>query len=411
MRLNEETWIAIFAALAEMDDKFVCLDLSACTRSEESAGGLRADGNFDAKLAESDTVVKLILPDEATGIIGGSTLSRAPFPLLTALEEISGKNVTTVGNYAFAKCGKLKAVSLPAATAFGNSVFQDCPELATLDIPSAESFGATIFQGSGLTALHLPASFTTITVASTTSFTGANNLAAITVHSDNPVFSASGGMLLSKDGATLVAYPGAGGAVTLDAGITEIGQRAFQSAANLTGVIMPGVTDIGIYAFYTCANMETISGPQVKNIADYAFYNCAALTEVSLPLAETLGSNVLRHCTGLTAITLESAKTIGSTTFRESAKLVSISLPSIETIGSWSFADLAAAPLTVTFGSTAPVLLPAGGSVGNRNFANNEVKTVNLRIPQGAAGYDDIWKTSFKGNNATITLNIEEITG
>jgi hypothetical protein len=358
-------------------------------------------------------VVKLILPDEAVEITGGSTASRAPFPLFTALEEISGKNVITIGNHTFANCGKLKAVSLPAAETFGNSVFLNCPALTTLDIPSAVRFGIALFLDSGLTTLNLPASFTTIATNSFTySFTGAKNLTLITVHPDNPAFSASGGMLLSKDGKKLVAYPGAHGDVTLPAGIQEIGDRTFSQAANLTNLVMPGVTHIEQYAFYQCANLKKISGPQVNEVGDYAFYACSGLEEISLPLAETFGDNVLRDCKGLTAVTLENVKSIGVTTFRYNGKLASISLPHIETIGCFSFAELADT-ITITFGETAPTLLPLNPDADPliyRYFAVRETRTVILRLPQGATGYDENWKSRFT-NDSFITLNVEEITG
>ncbi|MDR1930025.1 MAG: leucine-rich repeat domain-containing protein, partial [Treponema sp.] len=99
--------------------KYVALDLSACSMT-----GM--NGVFDADDTVStgkDKIVSLILPDTAQGIQRGDTYNPT-FKHFTALTEISGRNVTAIGDWAFADCtAALTTVSFPKATSVGILAF------------------------------------------------------------------------------------------------------------------------------------------------------------------------------------------------------------------------------------------------------------------------------------------------
>ncbi|MGN1014313.1 MAG: leucine-rich repeat domain-containing protein [Butyricicoccus sp.] len=70
--------------------------------------------------------------------------------------------------------------------------------------------------------------------------------------------------------------------VVIEAGVTSIGNRAFNGCTNLTDVQIPNTVEaIGEYAFYNCSALEQISIPaSVKRIGSYAFLYCDKLASI-----------------------------------------------------------------------------------------------------------------------------------
>lgn len=78
---------------------------------------------------------------------------------------------------------------------------------------------------------------------------------------------------------TLTRYAGPGGAVTIPAGISRIGDEAFANRDDVTSVTIPdGVTEIGARAFYGCTGLTSVKMPSsIAAIGEYAFANCSEL--------------------------------------------------------------------------------------------------------------------------------------
>ena len=77
-----------------------------------------------------------------------------------------------------------------------------------------------------------------------------------------------------KDG-VLVKYKGTGGAVTVPAGVTEIGPQAFANTA-ITAVTIPeGVTTIGKEAFMNCVDLAGVVIPNSVTSSARAPSSCA----------------------------------------------------------------------------------------------------------------------------------------
>jgi hypothetical protein len=156
LALNAENWNAILQAI-ETADKFVSLDLSACTKSGESTGGgLRSSGDFDplsATTTGKDKIVNLTLPTPATGIAEGDW--EAPtFLYFTVLKTVSGAGVTTIGKIAFLDDNdmngpaEMTSASFPQAATIGEYAFAYCMTLTSVNIPKVTTIGRAAFNNS-----------------------------------------------------------------------------------------------------------------------------------------------------------------------------------------------------------------------------------------------------------------------
>ena len=389
-------WAALLDAI-QAAGKFVALDLSACTMSGNAQGVMEFDPGT-ANTGESK-ILSLVLPDEATSIKAGQE-NNPSFKNFTALTSVSGSAVETIGDYAFYNCKALTTVSFPAASSIGINAFAGCYALTEVSLPVASSIGEIAFYncaaltevslpaassiGGGafatcdaLTEVSLPAAsfigfdafwdctaLTTVSLPASLAtiygnpFSGCRNLVTITVASGNPNYSAQGGMLLNKAGTSLIAYPGAAGAVTLNT---------------------------------------------VSSIGSEAFRGCTALTTVNLPAASSINSSAFAGCTALTTV----------------------SIPAASSIGNWAFDNTGTNDLTVTLGSTTPML-------GYNMFYDiNAAKTVTVKVPSNATEYGTLpstysgtdsaetWGNGFRGRgwdgaaftggsiNSSITLTIQ----
>ena len=115
---------------------------------------------------------------------------------------------------------------------------------------------------------------------------------------ENTMYKAVDGVLYSKDGKTLVAYPTARKDEHFDvpAGVEHIGNGAFENE-NLKTISLPiGLKTIGNYAFADCTRLQAIAVPlTVTSIGEGILYNCISLERVSLP--EGLEADKDTYCT------------------------------------------------------------------------------------------------------------------
>lgn len=90
--------------------------------------------------------------------------------------------------------------------------------------------------------------------------------------------------------------------VSIESGVTCIGDYAFHNCTNLTGVTIPNsVTSIGGSAFSDCSSLTSITIPSsVTSIGERAFYDCSSLTSVTIPKSvSSIGENAFACCRGL----------------------------------------------------------------------------------------------------------------
>ena len=136
-------------------------------------------------------------------------------------------------------------------------------------------------------------------------------------------------------------------AVTINAGVTGIGELAFYNCGKLTSVKLPaGLTTIGSSAFSGCEDLTTIDlSKGVTYIGSSAFYNCSSLTAAKLSSGITyLGSDAFNKCARLKTVTIPAGVTeIWPNTFAGCKALTSIKLPEgVTSIGKYAFQNCSA---------------------------------------------------------------------
>ena len=209
--------------------------------------------------------------------------------------EIDGYSVTSIGSKAFADCGSLTSVVIGnSLTSIGDMAFADC-----------------------------------------------DSLKEFVVSPNNPDYKSVNGLLLSKDGKTLIA--GVNGDITIPDSVTSIGGGAFRGCSNLTSVVIPNsVTSIGYSAFEDCSSLTSVViGNSVTSIGGGAFRGCSNLTSVVIPDSVTsIESEAFWGCRSLTSVVIpDSVTSIGYSAFKDCGSLTSVVIGnSVTSIGVRAFA-------------------------------------------------------------------------
>jgi uncharacterized protein YjbI with pentapeptide repeats len=207
------------------------------------------------------SVNKLILPRAATSTAENKLYNG------TALHEVSGLNVASIGSYAFYEYADLKTADFPVATTIGEDAFYNCTALTTADFPKAEIIGANAFNG--------------CTELATADFPEADTIES-----------------LAFNGCTKLATANFPEAET-------IGTSAFKGCLKLATANFPKAETIGAQAFNGCTELEkTVDFSAAKTINANAFEGCIALEKANFPKAETIGNYAVSGCKSLTAITI-----------------------------------------------------------------------------------------------------------
>ena len=217
-------------------------------------------------------------PDEVeiTGYTGNDTDLVIP-------EEINGYKVVSIGFRAFENCKSLKSVAMPAGISYidsrafagcsslrnvklpqglekvSSSVFMDCISLTDIELPSSlRSTSEMTFAGcTGLSSIYLPAGMKVYG----SGFVGCDSLEKIEVGVDHKYYKSVDGVLLSKDGTTLIACPaGKSGDFVIPSGVNQIETRAFAGSTKLKSLKIP--------AHIRIENMQRLGLEHCWNLAE-----------------------------------------------------------------------------------------------------------------------------------------------
>lgn len=193
---------------------------------------------------------------------GTQTVGNAAFSPSAVLTEVSfPETLKTVEPYAFHRCALLSEVYFPSKLeTIGSMAFADCPELECVVLPASLKSFSSAFYNSGLMN------------------------------------------------------------VIIEDGVSEIGEKSFESCSALTGVSIPeSVGEIKYAAFKGCTSLSYLDVPaSVTAVGNGAFDGCTALTlsvsegssalayakENSIPYIVKGGSTVVRELTGISINTL-----------------------------------------------------------------------------------------------------------
>ena len=230
---------------------------------------------------------------------------------IRSLVFADGFSMATIPEDAFSYT-HISSLSIPdSVTKIDHNAFREIKELKSISFGNGQDLMvmSNAFYRTGLESLHIPAN---VTYIGEFAFTALPKLTAYTVAEDNPYYKAQDGLLVSKDGFTLIAVPaGMTGSMTLpqnievisfgafedsklndirfhdDANILSIGYRAFYNADGLSEIhITDSVVSVDFYAFGMCDGLHTVTfgeNSRLKIVYEGTFYNCSNLQHILLP--------------------------------------------------------------------------------------------------------------------------------
>ena len=127
-------------------------------------------------------------------------------------------------------------------------------------------------------------------------------------------------------GNVLVKYTGSASRVTIPAGISTIGPRAFRGSQVVSVTIPEGVTTIGEMAFYSIKTLENVHLPSsLMTINGAAFEFCDRLSDINLENVQFIDAEAFEYCSSLSTITLsDNLKHMGDAAFKNCTSLSKI---------------------------------------------------------------------------------------
>ena len=130
--------------------------------------------------------------------------------------------------------------------------------------------------------------------------------------------------------------------------VVSLASKAFNSATNITGVVIPStITKINGEAFYNCNNLTTVDLGKITTVGPNAFKNCEKLTTITIPKTLVNGpawpgsDGVFTGTTNLKNVTFEEGSTIIASGILNYCKgVTSVQIPNTVTrIGDYAFAN------------------------------------------------------------------------
>ena len=148
---------------------------------------------------------------------------------------------------------------------------------------TVEKIAEKAFEYSRLKSISIPAKTTDIP---TSAFGHCSNLAAISIHKDNPSYTARDGVFMTKDEKLLMLYPQGKGntSYAVPTSVERIAMNAFSSCRLDSIVITNNKTTIGVNAFQNCRNLRFVQIPStiVASLTGSLFTDCAKLEKLFL---------------------------------------------------------------------------------------------------------------------------------
>lgn len=241
----------------------------------------------------NETLKKVVIPDGVTTIVGGAfaacpNLESITFPdSVTNVSDFAFENtkwyenlpdgVVYAGKAAIGYKGEMPqntSITLKDGTkSITTLAFSECENITSVTMPdSLLVIGDGAFYGcTGITSITIPSGVVTV---SSVAFDYCTNLESIEVSSKNANYLSSDGVLMTKNGDTLVKYPPAkkDASYTVANTVKYIGEYSFSDNEALKSVTIPdGVKEIKDGAFLACASLESITIPDsVTLILPYA---------------------------------------------------------------------------------------------------------------------------------------------
>ena len=208
----------------------------------------------------------VINEDKSVGIVGylGSE-KKLELPIM-----ISGRNVSSIGNEAFAGSDITEIVIGIFVKDIGEYAFAECIDLKKVEFSSKlENIGVGAFAGcTALENVEFPAALKSI-----------GEYAFYTCRRFT--------------------------SITLPETLQSIGAYAFSNCIELESITSPAQLSVGASAFAYCDVLKSVDLPYAVSIGDAAFSNCKQLAEYELgALVSSFGNDVFRACSSLSTISV-----------------------------------------------------------------------------------------------------------
>ncbi len=247
--------------------------------------------------------------------------------------DITGTNVTELGDYVFAYSYLLKSAKLPALTKVGYGTFFFIPD---------SSIPATV-SGYKLSYVSFAEGTTDIGSGTFASTTGYRSL-------------------------TTVVLPD-----SVRDSVKRIGSMTFTGCTALTELNLGAITSAGDYSFYGCQALKSLDTSALTSAGDYAFGGCTSLSLSDVSALRTIG-NYAFSGVKLGRVSLPEARTIGAGAFSGAELEAVTDLTKLETIGDRAFENTSLRGV-LTFPAT---LRSERGAVGKGVFAGTGVTKIAL---------------------------------
>ena len=382
-----------------------------CGESCEFKDGkfVAAKNNSVLSAGFSGLTVEWVLYQDGSLVLGGSgamknatTYSTVPWSnyrkMITTVTI--GKDITSLGNYAFYKATNLKHVNFAEdgkLTSINKQAFLKCTSLISITVPDTVTvLGSYVFNGcTALNEVVLPAKLKSIgsrMFENCTSLTyvfipddmsqivssAFNNCPKVVLSvakgSYGESFAKNAGIAYKVREAAVVESGNCGDGITwalyADGVFRLEGSGAMPAYASKNDVpwfayraqikevvISKDITSLSKYAFYKEINLERVSieeGSKLESIGNQAFIGCAKLTEFIMPdTVTTIGTYVFSACTKLEKVVLsEALKTMPTRVFENCTALKEVYIPDgMTSINAYTFVGANNVTLSVAKGS------------------------------------------------------------
>ena len=323
---------------------------------------------------ETTTVggVVYTLSEDRTATVSSYDNTIGPGVEIRGTVTVDGVDYTTtsIAQGAFAGCGGLMAITIPASVrSIGENAFW-----------GSDLMSVTFEDGSALTSIGKNAfstceSLMSVTIPSSVESIGENAFYRCT-------------SLMS---------------VTIPSSVTSIGESAFYRCTSLESVTIPSdVTSIGESAFSECANLKSIEIPaSVKTIGKYAFAG-TGLTNVAIPEGvTTIKQGTFIYCESLESITIPSTVTkIEVSAFENTPLLTTINF--LGTKAQWDAITGDGKPTDVTVNTVEDPISIAGASVTlsaesftyNGKVCKPAIGTIGGMSLTAGTDYTEVWSNA-----------------
>ena len=211
-----------------------------------------------------------------------------------------------IGSYAFQE-SKITTLVLPdSVQKLGTCAFENCRRLCSVKLSkNLKTIPNYAFRNCvSLTKLHIPAKVRTFGINN-----GCLKLTAFTVEKENPSLLAKEGVLYSKSGKILYAYPPGKKEkhYAIPSTVKKIWNHAFADQCYIQEITMENqVTHCASGAFSNAGRLEKVSlSKNLEVLGDHAFSNCRKLKSMTIPdHVQRLELGTFSNCTAIRHITL-----------------------------------------------------------------------------------------------------------